>query len=232
MTGGSSDKKVNSMKQTTKEAMLARIRAAIANAAEPAPIPYDFQMHDERERTVILTEFIDRLVDYKALVTRVDTADLAQTIADTCQQHSIQRLVVPADLPANLLPPNITVLQDDPPLTLTDLDQADGVLTGCAMAIAQTGTIILDGGATQGRRVLSLVPDQHLCVVYEEQVVGLVPEAVRQLQEQARHPITLISGPSATSDIELSRVEGVHGPRTLHVFIVNSSGSATPTGER
>jgi L-lactate dehydrogenase complex protein LldG len=115
----------------------------------------------------------------------------------------------------------VTLLRDEPPLSLADLDTSSGVLTGCAVAIAQTGTIILDGGASQGRRALSLVPDRHLCVVRTEQVVGLVPEAIAWLAERKTHPITLISGPSATSDIELIRVEGVHGPRTLHVFVVH-----------
>ena len=115
------------------------------------------------------------------------------------------------------------MLRDDPPLSLADLDESSGVLTGCAIAIAQTGTIILDGGASQGRRALSLVPDLHLCVVHAEQVVGLVPEAITRLAERATQPITLISGPSATSDIELSRVEGVHGPRTLHVLVVHDT---------
>jgi L-lactate dehydrogenase complex protein LldG len=208
------------MKQTAKDAILARIRKALTNAPEPPPVPHDFLERDERDRSAILEELIDRLVDYKAMVTRTDDAGLPQAIVDASQQHSITRLVVPSDLPAAWIPTGVTVLRDDPPLTISDLDESSGVLTGCAMAIAQTGTIILDGGAYQGRRILSLVPDLHLCVVSAEQVVGLVPEAIKRLAERATHPITLISGPSATSDIELSRVEGVHGPRTLHVFVV------------
>ena len=209
------------MKETAKDVILARIRKAIANAPEPPPIPRDFRERDERDHPAILEDFIDRLLDYKAIVTRTDEADLPQAIADACQQHSITRLVVPADLPPEWIPSGVTVLRDDPPLDNTALDESDGVLTGCAVAIAQTGTIILDGGAYQGRRALSLIPDRHLCVVRTEQIVGLVPEAIARLAERASHPITFISGPSATSDIELIRVEGVHGPRTLHVFVVN-----------
>ncbi len=210
------------MKRTTKDTMLARIRKAIASAPEPPTIPRDFRTRDERDQAAILEDFIERLVDYKAMVTRTDDASLPQAIADACQQHGVTRLVVPTDVPAQWLPAQVTVLRDDPPLTLADLDGSSGVLTGCALAIAQTGTLLLDGGAQQGRRVLSLVPDLHLCVVYAEQVVGLVPEAIARLTERATHPITFISGPSATSDIELSRVEGVHGPRTLHVFVVHA----------
>ena len=210
------------MKQTAKDTILARIRGAIADAPEPSPVPHDFRERDERERSSIVEDFIDRLVDYKAIVTQIDFADLPQAIRDACQQHAILRLVVPADLPNDWLPAEITTLKDDPPLTITDLDESSGVLTGCAIAIAQTGTIILDGGAYQGRRALSLVPDKHLCIVYDEQIVGLVPEAIAKLEGRASHPITLISGPSATSDIELSRVEGVHGPRTLHVIVVSN----------
>jgi len=209
------------MKMSAKDTILARVRAAIGNAPEPSPIPRAFRQRDERERAAILEDFIDRLVDYKALVTRTSAADLPGAIADACQQHTIQRLVVPADLSAGWIPDGVTALRDDPPLTLADLDESSGVLTGCALAIAQTGTIILDGGASQGRRALSLVPDIHLCVVRAQQVVGLVPEAFALLAQRAARPITLISGPSATSDIELIRVEGVHGPRTLLVFVVH-----------
>lgn len=209
------------MMQNAKETILARIRAATANAPEAAPVPHNFRERDERERSAILEDFIDRLIDYKAIVTRTEDGHLSQAIADACGQHGIARLVVPADLPAEWIPSEVTALRDGPPLSLAELDESDGVLTGCAVAIAQTGTIILDGGANQGRRALSLVPDRHLCVVRAEQVVGLVPEAIAWLAERKTHPITLISGPSATSDIELSRVEGVHGPRTLHVFVVD-----------
>jgi len=209
------------MKKSAKDVMLARIRAATANAPEPPPVPYDFRERDERDRAAILEDFIERLVDYKAIVTRTDDASLPQAIMDACQQQGIIQLIVPADLPSRWIPSGVKVLKDDPPLTIAQLDESSGVLTGCAIAIAQTGTIILDGGATQGRRALSLIPDRHLCVVRAEQVVGLVPEAIAGLARRATHPITLISGPSATSDIELSRVEGVHGPRTLYVFVVS-----------
>jgi L-lactate dehydrogenase complex protein LldG len=111
----------------------------------------------------------------------------------------------------------------DTGLTNAQLDESDGVLTGCALGIAQTGTIVLDSGPLQGRRVLTLLPDYHLCVVRADQIVDLVPEAITQLDQavrEQRRPITFISGPSATSDIELNRVEGVHGPRTLEVLVV------------
>jgi L-lactate dehydrogenase complex protein LldG len=212
------------MMQSAKEQILARIRASVANAPSPPPVPLAYRERDERERAAILADFIDRLIDYKAIVTCTDDHDLPQAIADACRQHGITSLVVPADLAAAWIPEGVTALRDDPPLSLADVDASSGALTGCALAIAQTGTIILDGGARQGRRVLSLVPDRHLCVVYAQQVVGLVPEGIARMAERKTRPITLISGPSATSDIELSRVEGVHGPRTLHVLVVRDLG--------
>ena len=122
------------------------------------------------------------------------------------------------------MPGGIEVLRDsDAQLTNDELDRSDGVLTGCALGIAQTGTVVLDAGEAQGRRALTLLPDYHLCVVREDQVVGLVPEAFTELRDTVvgeGRAITFISGPSATSDIELNRVEGVHGPRTLEVLIV------------
>jgi L-lactate dehydrogenase complex protein LldG len=208
------------MKPTTKESMLARIRGAIANAPEAPAVPDDFRQRDERDHVAIQEDFIDRLLDYKASVVQVEAINLAQSIAEACQSYNIQRLVIPADIPADWLPADVTVLSDEPPLSLADIDGSDGVLTGCASAIAQTGTIILDGGDVQGRRLLSLVPDRHLCIVRSSQIVGIVPEAIVAMRERSQRPITLISGPSATSDIELSRVEGVHGPRKLHVIVV------------
>src|SRR5438270_2207645 len=118
------------MKKSAKEAILARIRTAIANAPEPPLVPYDFRERDERDRAAILEDFIERLVDYKAIVTRTDDASLPQAIADACQQ-GISQLVVPADLPSGWIPSGVKVLRDDPELTTGQLDESSGVLTGC-----------------------------------------------------------------------------------------------------
>jgi L-lactate dehydrogenase complex protein LldG len=138
-----------------------------------------------------------------------------------CREAGAERLAVPSDLPGEWRPENVELTTDDD-LSAQTLDTLDGALTGCALAIAETGTIVLDGGDTQGRRALSLVPDYHLCVVEADSIVATVPEAVRKLDPAVKEgrPLTFISGPSATSDIELNRVEGVHGPRTLHVVVL------------
>lgn len=212
------------MAESAKDAILVRIRAALATAPEAPPAPRAYLRQDARNREAIIAELVDRLKDYKANVERVEPAALPAAIAEACARYGVRRLVVPADAPAEWIPAGVATLRDDPPLTNGELDGSDAVLTGCAFAVAQTGTIALDGGAYQGRRALSLVPDRHLCVVRVEQVVGIVPEVIERLASQPGRPITFISGPSATSDIELSRVEGVHGPRTLHVLLVGAAG--------
>lgn len=218
------------MTTTAKDAILSRVRAALADvpAAEtPAdvPLPRQYRTTDPSPRTHLIEQFIDRVAEYKAAIRRVPASGLSQAIAAACALRGVKRLVVPADLPAGWAPEGVTLVTD-PGLTIDQLEASDGVLTACALGIAQTGTIVLDSGVGQGRRALTLLPDYHLCVVREDQVVGLVPEAVSRLSEAASapgHPITFISGPSATSDIELNRVEGVHGPRTLEVLVVGSA---------
>lgn len=213
------------MSDSAKEVILGRIRQALADTTgqpEPAPAPRAYRHTDPRDQAALLGELAGHLEDYRAHVTHTTAADLPAAIAAACDAYGARRMVVSTDCPADWLPEGREALRDDPPLSHEQLDACDGVLTGCALAIAQTGTIVLDGGAHQGRRALSLVPDLHLCVVRADQIVGIVPEGIARLAGSATHPITFISGPSATSDIELSRVEGVHGPRTLHVFLVSA----------
>jgi L-lactate dehydrogenase complex protein LldG len=169
--------------------------------------------------------FADNVAEYEATVHRVAEPDLPARIGEILERRGLRRLVVPPLLPEGWVPEGVEVLRDAarPRLTNEELDGADGVLTGCALGISQTGTIVLDAGPAQGRRALTLLPDYHLCVVREDQIVGLVPEAFARLEETVRdegRAVTFISGPSATSDIELNRVEGVHGPRALEVLIV------------
>ena len=212
--------------------VLARI--ALAHRAAPPPdLPYEEISRDYRTTSDFsaeaLTELlIDRLVDYRALVRQCSSDDLAAEIADTLGQRSPQTVVAPAGLDLSWTASiSAHVITDgsatDDQLSVSELDAADGVVTGCAVAIAETGTLILDGSAGQGRRVLTLIPDYHLCVVLPDQIVADVPQALARLE--ATRPLTMISGPSATSDIELNRVEGVHGPRTLEVIIVGEKRS-------
>jgi len=208
---------------SAREEILGRIRTALGDGAAPPPVARDYRTAEQPRHLAteeLLELLVDRLVDYRALVRRSTTALVAATVVAALTERGARRVAVPAGiLPAGLerLEPGIELVGDDPPLDAARLDGLDGVLTGCAVAIAETGTIVLDGGAGQGRRILSLVPDYHLVVVTAGQVVAGVPEALARL-DPAR-PQTWISGPSATSDIELDRVEGVHGPRTLEVIL-------------
>ncbi|TQC45385.1 lactate utilization protein C [Rhodococcus sp. WS4] len=196
--------------------MLNRIRDALSDRPEAGEIPRDYDLHREYPDLLALTQ--ERIADYKADVRRVSAAHLRTEIAAALSRRNAATVIAPPGLPTEWRTPEVTWL-DDTPLTLDELDAADGVVTGCAVTIAETGTIVLDAGAAQGRRALTLVPDYHLCVIESHQVVATVPEALGRLD--TTRPLTFISGPSATSDIELDRVEGVHGPRTLDVLLVH-----------
>jgi L-lactate dehydrogenase complex protein LldG len=203
-----------------REEILDRLRTALgADPVVPA-VPRDYRVDDDTDPVKRLDVFVDRLVDYKAEVTRCAPDGVAAAVAAALAGAG--RVVVPVDLPDAWLTGLAGQPLRDDGLTVADLDTADAVLTGCAVAIAETGTIVLDAGPGQGRRALTLVPDHHVCVVAAEQVVGTVPAGLRRLTPT--RPLTFVSGPSATSDIELNRVEGVHGPRRLHVVVVAPAG--------
>jgi L-lactate dehydrogenase complex protein LldG len=220
--------------QSARDEILARIRIALqdvpadeAAAWDPSADP-DPEAAYVRETQMGTAEasalFAQRCGSYRANVIACegDDAAIARVVQEVCERNGVRSLALPADLPGSWVPDGIDPLRDDPPLALEALDRADGVLTGCAAAIANTGTIVLDAGWAQGRRVLTLVPDLHICVVRAAQVYAAVPEAVRGMAGSVAYsnfPLTLISGPSATSDIELNRVEGVHGPRRLEVVL-------------
>jgi L-lactate dehydrogenase complex protein LldG len=197
---------------------MGRIRAALGDGPPPVEIPRDYE-HALPQGADILELFVERVSDYRATVHRTTAAALPATIATVLATRGAARIVVPPGLPRDWLATSgVEATADDPPLSYADLDALDGVVTRCAIAIAETGTIVLDAGPDQGRRAISLLPDLHVCVVMADQVVGSVPEALARLDPT--RPQTWISGPSATSDIELQRVEGVHGPRTLDVVLV------------
>jgi L-lactate dehydrogenase complex protein LldG len=195
--------------------ILARVRAAVGGAPAPEQHPRDYRTaHVDTGLTELLA---DNLADYRARVHRVEHEDEVAPL--TAALLGDESVVIPADLPDNWLPGAVPAFRDTPPLSSDRLDVIGAVMTGCALAIAETGTIVLDGGAAQGRRMITLVPDHHICVVRcATQVVASVPQAISLLSPT--RPQTWIAGPSATSDIELDRVEGVHGPRRLDVILL------------
>jgi L-lactate dehydrogenase complex protein LldG len=209
---------------SARDEILGRVRDALADVPagerpEDVDVPRGYLRQEPGDPIAL---FVERVAEYRTTVLRVPVAALPDALAARCRERGVRRLAVPADLPAAWRVEGVEILADDE-LDVAGLDGADGALTGCALAIAETGTIVLDGGARQGRRLLTLVPDYHLCVVEEAQVVGGVPEAMEAVAAAVRggrRPVTFVSGPSATSDIELARVEGVHGPRTLDVLVV------------
>jgi L-lactate dehydrogenase complex protein LldG len=211
-----------------REEILGRIRVALADVPEserPADVPVaaDYRRRGTRDPEELVSVLAQRLEDYHAEVRRVDPGQLPQALTEACRDFGLRRIVVPAAVPAEWRPAGVE-LTEDHGLSTRELDQVDGAVTGGAGAIAETGTLVLDGQGVCGRRAVTLVPDHHICVVWADQIVDSVPEAiaaVRTAVVEKGAPITLISGPSASSDIELLRVEGVHGPRHLRVLIVS-----------
>ena len=214
---------------SSKDAILASIRAANSTAdastdAAYAALSRDYlRAHHDPAAGGVAGLFAERAADYRAVVERVPEPRLATAIAKILAERAAVApgaFIVPDGLPLGWLtelPPGLELARDTPPLPAAELDQLTGVVTGCAVAIAETGTIILDHGPGQGRRALTLVPDFHLVIVRASQVYADLADAFARLDPGRPH--TLISGPSATSDIELIRVEGVHGPRHLHVLL-------------
>ncbi|GAA1976168.1 lactate utilization protein C [Isoptericola halotolerans] len=226
---------------SAREDVLNRVRAALGGSGVGTTaagkigttpgvveVPRAYRAAGEHEpgSPEVLTQLVDRLEDYQAHVQVVSEDELPDAVAEVL--GGAGSVVVPSGLEEAWLAPlpgDVVVHRDthagpDSPLGATDLDAIGAVLTAARVACSETGTIVLDGGPDQGRRAISLVPDVHLCVVRADQVVETIPEAVRILAAHPERPQTWISGPSATSDIELDRVEGVHGPRTLHVLLV------------
>ncbi len=195
---------------SSKQQILERVRHAIGNREAAAPIQRDYRQQAPAD----LDQFEERLRDYNAGVYRCAEPDIAATIRVAMDARNKRQLLIPPGIPPT------SWFITDTGFTHAELDEAEGVLTCCTVAISFTGSIILTHGPREGRRALTLIPDYHLCIVYAHQVVETVPEAIRALRDFRDRPITTIAGPSATADIEMIRVKGVHGPRTLDVILV------------
>ncbi|MED7948791.1 LUD domain-containing protein [Streptomyces sp. BE20] len=208
---------------TSRHEMLARIRAALTDVPSderPEDVPVPRAYHRSHADSDLTELFLERAADYRATVRRCAPRSLPETIGAALAAHGATNIVVPDGFPADWLP-HLPWRSDRPALTLPELKTLGGALTTATIAIAVTGTLVLDSGPGQGRRALTLIPDYHLCVVRASQIVADVPDALAALDPT--RPLTWISGPSATSDIELDRVEGVHGPRSLDILIVEDT---------
>jgi L-lactate dehydrogenase complex protein LldG len=199
---------------SAKEDVLARVREALGPAPAVPEIPRGYRAAGSLPTDGIVELFCENVAEYRATVHRVAAVDLAATV------RAILGDTARVGVPLGFDPLGIDVIEDDV-LSTAQLDTLDAVVTGSALAIADTGTIVLDSGARSGRRALTLVPDRHVCIVEASTIVPSVPDAIAKLAAAASEgrPITFVSGPSATSDIELDRVEGVHGPRVLDVIV-------------
>jgi len=207
---------------TAREEMLSRIDSALGAGVAVPDVPRGYNLAGSGPPAGdadVVARFCERAAEYRATVRRVDAGAVDDAIADACREHGAKRLAVPAAGRRHVA--GVELVVDDPPISPRGLDRVDGVVTGCALAIAETGTIVLDGGAESGRRAITLVPDLHICVVDSRRIHASVPDAIAELAPAAAEgrPLTFVSGPSATSDIELERVEGVHGPRELVILV-------------
>lgn len=211
---------------SSRERILGRVRRALADVPRGDEPPYEravardyLREHGDRTPAQTLDLLAENLADYRAIVHRTDAGHLAEVVAGLLSSRGSSSVLVPPGLNESWLAgSDVRRVADRTESTPQELDRVDSVVTACAVAVAETGTIVLDGSPDQGRRRITLVPDHHICVVHAAQVVPSVPYALERL-DPAR-PLTWISGPSATSDIELDRVEGVHGPRVLEVVLV------------
>ena len=213
---------------STREEILGRVRAALADVPaderpEDVVVPRDYCRDSPLDRSAVLDLFVHTVEDYGARVHRVGLGGVIDVLRHVLGGRGARTVVTPPGFPEQwVTAAGLVLLRDGPPMSTASLDRADAVVTTAAVGIAETGTIALVSGAGMGRRALSLVPDVHVCIVRADQVVATVPEAIERLADHRTQPITLISGGSATSDIELVRVEGVHGPRTLEVLLVEA----------
>ncbi|WP_179583520.1 LutC/YkgG family protein [Tunturiibacter gelidoferens] len=214
---------------SARDEVLRRIRAATGGASDgtAAKIGWDRIVREYRrkgtgEREGVLKLLEDRLRDYDARVVRAGSGRVEQSVAEMLAERGVRRMVVPVGMPVAWLPASAGGVEFvvDEGLSSEELDGVDGVMTGATLAIAETGTFVLQSAAGQGRRAATLVPDYHLCVVRAEDVVETVPESMAQLQRTAGLATTFVSGPSATADIEMTRIKGVHGPRFLDVILI------------
>jgi L-lactate dehydrogenase complex protein LldG len=210
----------------SREEVLRRVRSAPggASTAAAAPaawsaIPRDYKRVGTREREAVLELLEDRLRDYDATVVRSEPGDVARSVAGLLSERGKRRIVVPSGFATEWLPQGFDFTIDNG-LAAAELDGFDGVLTGSTVAIAETGTVVLQSVAGQGRRAVTLVPDYHLCLVRVEDVVETVPQAMERLRSTSSIATTFVSGPSATADIEMTRIKGVHGPRFLDVILI------------
>jgi L-lactate dehydrogenase complex protein LldG len=209
---------------TAKADILNRVRSALgsrteARVEEYRAIPRRYRRTGTLGADARIELFMSRIEHYDGGIFRCDRAALPETIAAALSERSKQRLVVPPAFPRDWLPAGFEFVPDEN-LAYQDLDRSEGALTTCTVAIAFTGTIVLSHSPSEGRRALTLVPDYHLCVVEGEQIVETVPQAFDRLREAEPSLVTTISGPSATADIEMTRIKGVHGPRTLDVIVI------------